>query len=173
MARPKTFVESPQIFEPDYNEGHPQRMLELFTKGSLNTQVIATLGLKKDTFYRWIREHENFKTAYEIGRARAEAFWAQQLQEMTIERNDRGAKACIMILNNNFGWGRDENSRSVTQNTINIQGNMNVLQQKTNQELIDVIQGDLLYLENNNILPKTEVLIEAEFNDSESTSQQN
>lgn len=149
--RPSTFLPS-EVIEAGYSDGHPSLMLKLFTEGKLNIQVIAALGLKKDTFYRWIREHEDFKTAYEIGRCRAEAFWAQQLQDMTIERNDKGCKACIMILNNNFGWGKDETTRTLTQNTINITGNMNVIQGKSQQELIELIENNTEYLQLNNVL---------------------
>ncbi len=152
-GRPTTFIEAiTPISESEYTQSHPELMLRLMTEGKLNMQVIAALGLKKDTFYRWIREHEDFKTAYEIGRCRAEAYWAQQLQDMTIERNDKGCKACIMILNNNFGWGKDEMARTQVQNTINIQGNMNVIQQKSQEELIELIQNNTEYLQLNNVL---------------------
>lgn len=156
-GRPSKYKYAPvTIKEPEFNLSHAQALLELLSRGVLNTGCMAELGLKKDTFYRWIREHEDFKDAYEIGRPRCETYWSNQLQQMTLERDDKGAKACIMILNNNFGWGKDDLARgNVTQNNINIHGNMNVIDQKSQTELLEMFKGNLAYLEVNNLLPET------------------
>jgi hypothetical protein len=121
-----------------YQDSYPDKIVEMMRGGALNCDLWAELDVCKDTFYEWIRTYPDFEDAYRRGRAKAESYWARQLKEMTIAKDDKGCKACIMILNNNFGWGKGDGQAG--SQTINI-GNMNVLQNnKTDQELIELIQ---------------------------------
>lgn len=136
MARPST-----------YQDTYPELILDLMSKGALNCDLFSALNISKAGFYKWLHEHKDFGDAYQIGRPKAEAFWANQLKIKTLAGDDKGVKACIMILNNNFSWGRDENrpgSNSVT-NNIQIQ-QMNVMQNKSTQELLEIIKSKEQYL---------------------------
>ena len=124
-----------------YREDYPELILKLSTDGALNCDLFVALDICKDTFYEWVRTYPDFEDAYRRARARSEAYWARQLKEMTIAKDDKGAKACIMILNNNFGWGNNENKGSTT-NHIQI-GNMNVLNTKSESELLEIIQNKM------------------------------
>lgn len=150
--RPSTYI-APKVplQEPEYRESQATKLLELLTCGVLNSGCMAELGICEDTFYRWIKEHPDFSMAYKLGRPRCEWFHAKRLEQMTEERDDKGCKACIMILNNNFGWDKGK-AQQGTQNIINIQGNMNVLNQKSAHELIEFVENDLEYLRLNNII---------------------
>ena len=156
-GRPTRYVDSDPkaIAEAVYNSSHPERLLELMGEGKLDCEIYAILGLKKDTFYRWRREYPAFESAFQLGLPRCEAWYVKKCRECWERGDDKGFKYFIGIMNNKFGWGKEERYSSVTQNTINIQGNMNVIQQKSQEELIELIQNNTEYLQLNNVLPKT------------------
>ncbi len=121
-----------------YMDVYPELILELSSAGALNCDLYVSLDICKETFFQWVNAYPEFEDAYRRARARSEAYWARQLKEMTLAKDDKGAKACIMILNNNFGWGNNE-ARGSTTNHIQI-GNMNVLSTKSEVELLEIIQ---------------------------------
>lgn len=156
-GRPSTFISAApgSIKEMDYANNHPAQLLKLMSEGKLDCEIFSELGIKKDTFYRWRRENEEFMNAFELGLPRCEAWWVSRMRQCWLNGDEKGFKYCIAIMNNKFGWGKDENTKSLVQNTVNIQGNMNVIQQKSQEELIEMLTSDLQYLQSNNVLPKT------------------
>lgn len=140
----------PFIYDANY---HPAKLVSLMETGALRSQVCSAFDVCRDTLYDWKSKYPEFKEALGRGVEKAESFWAEKLQTMVLEKNDAGCKACIMILNNNFGWGKNENTSNVTNNTqINIKGNMQVLQAKSTDELLDILRGDVEYLTNNQVI---------------------
>ncbi len=156
MVRPTTYKKAtaPLFKEPEYQKSHPEQLLELMTQGMLDCEIYAAMGLKKDTFYRWRREQPDFQEAFEIGLPRCEAWWVSRIRTCWEAGDDKGFKYCIAIMNNKFGWGKEEaRAGSVTTNNIQI-GNMNVLAQKSHQDLLELLKDDLDYLKLNNVLPQ-------------------
>ena len=153
-GRPSAFKKAPpgSVLEQEYSPSHPELLLQLMSEGKLDCEIYAALGIKKDTFYRWRREQEDFLSAFELGLPRCEAWWVAKMRQCFLDGDDKGFKYCIAIMNNKFSWGKDETARSLTQNTINIQGNMQVINQKSQQELIEMLQSDISYLELNNVI---------------------
>jgi hypothetical protein len=135
---------------PTYNpDFHPDNLIERMTLGELDVQVYAAWQVSKKTFYKWLSEHEDFKEAYEIGLPACESWWLTEMKKKWQQGDEKGFKYCALIVNTKFGY-RENQSPSVTNNTqINIQGNMNVLQEKSRAELIDFISSGL---EDNNII---------------------
>ena len=131
----------------EYQEEYVQKVFDLQVRGKLPCQLFAALNTKKSTFYSWLEKYPDFKESYELGRAHCEAYYADTLQAMIEERNDKGVKACMNILYNNFGWGR-EGQNPGTVNNIQINGNMNLLSTKSNQELMYLIESNLKQIPN-------------------------
>jgi hypothetical protein len=171
-GRPRTYIPSNEIKENEYTKGHAEVLLECLRKGFLKCQVFDALNISKATFYRWLDEYPEFKQAFELGWPKCESFWAKQLQEMTLARNDAGSKSCVMILNNNFGWGRDELRSGVTNNMqINVQGNMQI-ESKSSSELIELISANVESLQSKNVLPiEYQVLSDDQSDQSRSNEQ--
>jgi len=166
MARPNTYKKAwaPLISENLYCKSHPAQLLELMSLGMLDCEIYAEMNIKKATFYLWRQEHDDFKEAFELGLSRCEAFYVKKIKECWINGDDKGIRYCELIMKNKFGWGKEENKG--TTNHINI-GNMNVIQQKNTQELIDIIQSGEDYLKLNNVLPCKVIDITPEHKDNE------
>lgn len=140
-GRPPQYVDG-QVTESEYVPSYPERLLEMMAEGKLDCEIYAELGVCKDTFYVWLRTHSNFKTAHDLGMPRCEAWWTQRMRECWLRGDEKGFKYCIAIMNNKFGWGKeDAQMRGNTQ--INI-GNVNVLNNQSEQELIQQIHAKLL-----------------------------
>lgn len=171
-GRPKKLIVSKvSVTEDLYTKSHAEKLLELLSRGATNAQCMAGLSIKHDTFYRWAREEKDFKAAYEIGRPKAESYWVTKLQEMVERGDDKGCKACIMILNNNFGWGQNELSAKANINNkftqINVSGSMNVLDTKSIPELIETIKDNFKDLQQKNVIPAEYTLIAPEESNDE------
>ncbi len=134
------------IFDP---EVHPKDLVKRMSKGQLNVQVFKVWGISKKTFYKWIQEHPDLAEAYDQGETACEAWWLEQMVEKWQAGDEKGFKYCQLIVNTKFGYKDTQNS-SVTNNTlINVSGNMNILQDKSREDLIDFIKDGL---EDNNII---------------------
>ena len=72
--------------------------------------------------------------------AKCEAWYAQKAQQALEDRDDKGFKYFIAIMNNKFGWEKAGKTEANT--TIQI-GNMNVLNQLSREDLIKNIQAKL------------------------------
>lgn len=109
--------------------------------GLTDTEVMAKWGISRSTFYRWKKEHPEFKTAHEIGKAQCEA-----------NHIELGRKGMLKELDMDYQYWRDlgkychnwtDKAAGNTNNTqINID-NMNVLNEQTNEELLMYIKSQM------------------------------
>jgi hypothetical protein len=131
----------------EYKAEYPDILLDCMSKGMLDCEIFATLGVGKTTFYRYLKEYPDFKEAYELGLPRCEAVWARKGIDRFDEGNDKGFKYYVLVMNTKFGYRENQGPSGTTNNTqINIQGNMTVLQGKSNQELLESINSDISFL---------------------------
>jgi hypothetical protein len=138
----------------EYKNDYPDKLLQLMSDGRLDCEIFSELNLSKSTFYRYLKEYPEFKEAYEQGLPRCESWWVRRMREKWENGDEKGFKYCALIVNTKFGY-RDNQSQGTTNNTqINIQGNMNVLQNNTKDELIDTVTTNFEFLMHNNILPE-------------------
>jgi len=149
----------------EYKPEYADKLLDCMSKGMLDCQIFSELGIGKTTFYRYLKEYPDFKEAYDIGLPRCEAKWAEKGMQRFDERDDKGFKYYVLIMNTKFGYREQQGSQGVTNNTqINVQGSLNVLQDQSNKELVETIHSNLGFL-------KDVKVIDAEFktlDDSES-----
>jgi hypothetical protein len=121
---------------------HPGNLIALMTEGALDCEIYAQWNISKMSFYRWLNEHEELKEAHEIGLSKCEAWWTKRMRERFEAGDDKGFKYCIAIMNNKFGWEKGSKSDGNTTN-INI-NNMNVLENKSRDSLLEYISAKLL-----------------------------
>ncbi len=130
----------------EYNPAyHPEELLKRMEAGKLNIEIIAEFDISEKTFYKWIKDHEEFKEAYERGLPKAHAAWIQKGQHYMEAEKDKPFRYWIGIMNNKFGWAQDAKAGAQqTGGTTNIYiDKMNVLQSKNKDELLDIIAQKL------------------------------
>ncbi len=136
-----------------YQEIYPEDLINKMSQGLFDYEIYADWNISKDTFYRWLREYPDLKEAYEIGFAKCLKWWTTVGKKRCMALEDKGFKYWISIMNNKFGWGKEDARSSVTNNTqINVSGSVTVLQSKTDQELIETLTNNLDYLSRMNVL---------------------
>lgn len=126
-----------------YQDTYPDELVDLMSQGWLDVQVYAKWGICKDTFYAWLREKPELKEAYNRGFAKCEAHYINKAQSGMVDREDGGFKYFISLMNNKFGWEKGSKGDSNTTTNINI-GNMNVLQQKSREDLLTYVNNMLV-----------------------------
>ena len=87
-------------------------ILEKMQKGDSVVSCCAELGIAKDTFYNWVKEHTEFSDAYRIGMALAEKYWEEigKLGIFGLEVESAGKKGRVhpgmysFFMKNRFKW---------------------------------------------------------------------
>lgn len=67
---------------PEYRPEMALKALSLRCEGKSKTQVMAVLGIVRDTYYRYCREYSDFREADELGEIYAQATWEQIAQDV-------------------------------------------------------------------------------------------
>lgn len=119
-------------------------LTKLMAAGNSDTQVIAQWGISRDTFYRWLREHEELKEAHEVGKVMFDAIH----EKLGVEGMLKTADIDYQFWRD-LGKFRNKWTDKSETSTNNTQININFLQQQTNQELIEYIQENLDVIEEN------------------------
>lgn len=140
----------------DYNsEFHPKELVRMMEEGKLDCEIQAAFDISPSTFYRWKREHEEFREAHEKGLPKAETrIVIEPLRQMALvgETGKGQYKAISHLARNKFGH---DQQAAVVNKTINI-NTMNVLntreeydqlEQEVKQHLLELNIVDTEYKE--------------------------
>lgn len=144
-------------YRDDY---HPDELVKLMSQGMTDVEIFASFDITKQTFYRWLRAHEELQEAHELGLPKCEAWWIREMRNCWLNKDDKGFKYCISIMNNKFGWKDKADSVSVTVNN-----NQLTIENKSSQELVDLITKKISRQNIIDVLP-----IESRIDGSESES---
>lgn len=152
-------------YKPEYCED----MIKLMAKGASNLELAAKFGITEKCFYDWKLKHPDFKMAWDIGYPKCFNWWMTEGKErFFMAGNDKGMKYWQTCMRNMFNFGSEEQTpRQLTTNNIQI-GNMNVLANKTDVELLEILNTKLGGLK----LPVIEGEIEQSLLNLEDTSKQ-
>jgi hypothetical protein len=118
-----------------------QEVQEQMALGKKDCQLAVHFGISESTFYKWRRENTDFEEAYQKGLAACEKWWEDEgMRQM--QGGEKGKfNHWISFMNRKFKWaGKETGTTNNTQININT---MNILQSKSDQELIDYIQNSL------------------------------
>ena len=153
MARRKA---ADYTYKPYDSKFHPQNLIEQMSQQKLNVEIAAEWNISIGTFNRWRHEHTELEEAYQLGLAKFEAKFIQNVFNPMIRGELEGRHAfnsAIAIANNKLGWTRGTQGEQKVNNTqINI-NNMSVdLNNKSKEDLIALIQKDMDYLIDNNVI---------------------
>lgn len=124
-----------------YKDAYAEQLIELMGSGMLDCEIYWKWRISKNTFYRWIREHDDFREAFEIGSAGCETYWAEWGKKgMRGEIKGFSFNAWIAFMNNKFKWAKNAlTDPSQITNNIMI-GNIQVNNQLPRQDLIEKIK---------------------------------
>lgn len=118
---------------PMYQDSYPEELVELMERGQLDVQIYARWNVSKDTFYRWLNEKDELREAHNRGLAKCESYYITKAQLAMEEKDDKGFKYYISLMNNKFGWEKGNKGEGTTHIQI---GSINVLQQKSRSDLL-------------------------------------
>jgi len=89
----------------NYDPKMCEKILPFFAQGMDVPEVAKELGISKRSFYRYIEQNEEFKEAYEEGKALSEAWWhAQGRKAVSDPEHKINATIWIFAMKNKFGW---------------------------------------------------------------------
>lgn len=131
-----------------YNpEFHPVDLIKRMSEGQTNVEIWADWDITERSFYKWLKEHEEFKEAYELAKPKWEKKWLQKgIDYMESGKRDAFKYwAKIMGIKGSKKW---REGSGASNNTTNVSiGNMNILQSKSESELLEILQTKMLKLQ--------------------------
>ena len=135
-----------------YKSEYCLKIVDLMERGYLNLEIAAKLGIAEKTFYDWKDRYPEFGEAFEKGYPKQFMWWMTKGREKFLEGDsDKGYKYWHAVMRNCFNYDAGEGKGNTT---IQI-GNMNVLNQKSDSELLQLLQDKLnnLKLPDTNLIP--------------------
>jgi len=122
----------------------PAHCVDLYKKmaaGLSDTQVMAMWGKSRATFYRWLKEHPELKEAHEQGKVAFDAIHEDLGVQGMLNQSDINYPFWRDLGKYRHGWA-EKPSAATTNTQINID-TMNVLNEQTNEELIEYIKAQM------------------------------
>ena len=139
----------PTDYDPEY---HVPKLLELMSRGMLDCDIMSEFDISSSTFYRWKRDHQEFREAHERGLPKVEkAAIIDPLREMIATKNDKGYKPLAHIARNKFGHDSQQGGNRVNNTQINITisniDDYKKLEQQVREDIVDLNFVDVDFLE--------------------------
>lgn len=122
----------------------PQFCVDIYKKmaaGLSDTQVMAQWGISRGTFYRWMKEYPELKEAQERGRTAFDAIHEDYGVQGMLKQSDIDYQFWRDLGKYRHGWA-EKQSVSTNNTQINID-TMNVLNEQTNEELLEFIKSQM------------------------------
>lgn len=115
---------------------HCDKVQELMAEGLAYCEIYTELKISKDLFYKWKKNYPEFEEAVSLGAEARKAFYFREARKRWLKGSDAGYKFFAAI-------AKDELNlvpQNGTQVNIN---NINVLEGKSEQDLIEFIQAKM------------------------------
>lgn len=126
----------------DYKPAFCAEVYKFASAGLSETKIIAQLDVSRSTFYRWKKEHPEFKDAVERGAVKFDARHEELGEQGMLKTMDIDYQFWRDLGKYRNGW-TDKVTSGVTNNTqINID-QMNVLNEQSNEELLAFIKSQM------------------------------
>lgn len=128
------------VAETKYSPERCRQITTMMAAGMSQVEARAAMEVSKTTFHRWRKEYPEFQEAYELGKDLAEQNHISLGKSAMMGDIKVDFKFWKELGKYCHGW-TDKSGGGATNNTqINID-QMNVLQDKSNEELIDYIKS--------------------------------
>jgi DNA-binding XRE family transcriptional regulator len=137
----------PTKYEPKLAD----KLLEMMSQGLTKQEAAAELKISRDTMYRWAKEHKEFGESLKLGTEWSEAVNISILRQGALGKiNKFNPTAFALLMNNAYGWSKSQEG-FVNNTQINI-NSMNILQSKSNEELLKFIEDKQVALQNMGVI---------------------
>ena len=90
--------------KPKYTREYAEKLPQMFENGESVVEVCVNMGICKDTFYRWCREHKDFDSAYKLGLEISQAWWEKLGRAGSLGSQKINAATWIFNMKNRFKW---------------------------------------------------------------------
>lgn len=130
-------MSSLQKYEPKYCVDVYKKM----AAGLSDTQVMAQWGISRGTFYRWMKEVPELKEAHEKGKVAFDAIHEDLGVQGMLKQAEIDYQFWRDLGKYRHGWA-ERPSAATTNTQINID-TMNVLNEQTNEELLEYIKSQM------------------------------
>lgn len=107
-APKKKLMGRPSKYKPEYCDD----VLKLGKEGKSIAQMAAFLDVDKASIYRWVEEHEDFRTALARARAHSQSWWEDKAQ---LNLGSRDFNAQLWLKNVASRFREDYTERQVTE----------------------------------------------------------
>ena len=87
-----------------YSKNLCKKLPEMFKNGESVVEVCAALGIWKDTFYNWVKEHPDFSDSYKKGLELSEAWWLKLGRAGSAGKTRIQPATWIFNMKNRFKW---------------------------------------------------------------------
>lgn len=136
MTEKKKPLEGEVIRKSRYDPSMCKIIVEVAREGGHVAQMCRAIGIKsRDTFYRWVNTHSEFKEAYEESKLEAQAFYESVLLAGALGKiKNYNFSSLAMIMNNKFPDDYKRTAGSGSNTEINI-GSINSIEQLNTKQL--------------------------------------
>ena len=86
-----------------YKKEMCETVIELMREGASQEEVIGSLDISKDTYYRWKEEHEEFSDAIKRGIRLSQTWWERQ-GRINLKDREFNYTGWYMNMKNRFKW---------------------------------------------------------------------
>lgn len=123
---------------------HCKDLIKRRSKGQLNAQICSQWHISENTFYRWIKEHPEFKEAHEESMQNLKASWVDRGINYMDEGNSKAFPFWKEIMKNELDYISDSRAKTeVTQKNQLYIGNVNLIQNGDKDYLLSFIKDEL------------------------------
>lgn len=130
------------VAQTDYKPDYCAQIYKLMCAGLSETQAIAAIGTSRSTFYRWKKEHPDFKEACDAGKVQFDAKHEELGVQGMMKTMDIDYQFWRDLGKYRNGW-TDKTAPGITNNTqINID-QVNVLNDMSNEEVLAYIRSQM------------------------------
>jgi len=141
----RNYSKTPSYILPVYDPSYCHKIIEIAAEGNHVATMCVELGIhSQTTFYKWVREHEEFQQAYEYARLVSLAYHEQLLKHMAVgELDPKGYKALMTTLHNKYPEEYKAMSGSTTSVELNFTNNVTNIDQATLDAKIESLNARL------------------------------
>lgn len=102
-----------------YDDSMGNKAYDLFTHGASVTKVCVKLGIVRDTYYRWKKEHEEFGRAAAAGEEASQIYWEERGEQGIFGEIDKfSASPWIFVMKNRFRESYTDEKKDSTNTSL-------------------------------------------------------
>ncbi len=149
-------------YDPDF---HPKDLIRRMGLGEIDVSVMSGWGISIKTFYLWLQTYPELKEAAEIGYPQWESAWLKKGEEQAYKGNNAYHKYWNTVMGVK---AHKAYKAALKGDAVNVNINqINVLENKSEVELLEIFQDKLLKLQRLNPTIKAEYKVIEAKDDSE------